>query len=76
MTSSGWGVGGGDGGWGAKPSCTVQHLLMAVGSIPHSGPLSYFSLQPISHNWFNKGFGTCYPVCGMVHLLLNEKNSP
>ena len=43
-------------------------------------PLSYFSFQPLLHDWFNKGRGMCYPVCGMVHikepLLLIGKSSP
>ena len=30
-------------------------------------PLSYFSFQPVLYNWFNKGYGMYYPVCGMVH---------
>ena len=42
--------------------------------------LSYFSFQPVLHDWCNKGCGMCYPVCGMVHikepLLLIEKSSP
>ena len=40
-------------------------------------PLSYFSFQPVLHDWCNKGRGMCYPVFGMVHikepLLLIEK---
>ena len=52
-----------------------------VGSILHGvDPLSYFSLQPVLHDWCNKGRGLCYPVCGMVHikepLLLIGKSSP
>ena len=43
-------------------------------------PLSYFSFQPVLHNWCNKGHGVCYPVCGMMHikepLLLIKKSSP
>ena len=31
-------------------------------------PLSYFSFQPVLHDWCNKGSGMCYPVCGMVHI--------
>ena len=31
-------------------------------------PLSYFLFQPVLHNWFNKGRGMYYPVCGMVHI--------
>ena len=42
-------------------------------------PLSYFSFQPVLHDWCNKGHGMCYPVCGMVHikepLLLIGKSS-
>ena len=40
---------------------------------------SYFSFQPLLHDWCNKGCGMCYPVCGMMHikepLLLIRKNS-
>ena len=43
-------------------------------------PLSYFSFQPVLHNWFNKGRSMCYPVCRLVHikepLLLIGKSSP
>ena len=42
-------------------------------------PLSYFSFQPVLHDWCNKGRGMCYPICGMVHikepLLLIVKSS-
>ena len=31
-------------------------------------PLSYFSFQPVLHDWCNKGCGMYYPVCGMVHI--------
>ena len=30
--------------------------------------------QPVLHDWCNKGFGMCYPVCGMVHII--GKSSP
>ena len=34
-----------------------------VGSILHGvDPLSYFSLQPVLHDWCNKGRGMCYHV--------------
>ena len=40
-------------------------------------PLSYFSFQPVPHDWCNKDRGMCYPVCGMMHikepLLLSER---
>ena len=40
-----------------------------VGSILHEvDPLSYFSFQPVLHDWCNKGRGMYYPVCGMVHI--------
>ena len=43
-------------------------------------PLSYFAFQPVLHDWYNKGRGMCYPVCGFVHikepLLIIRKNSP
>ena len=42
--------------------------------------LSYFSFQPVLHDWCNKGCGMCYSVCQMVHikdpLLLIGKSSP
>ena len=42
-------------------------------------PLSYFSFQPVLHDWCSKGGGMCYPVCGMMHikelLLLIGKSS-
>ena len=28
----------------------------------------YFSFQPVLHDWCNKGCGTYYPVCGMMHI--------
>ena len=30
--------------------------------------LSYFSFQPVLHDWCNKGCGMRYPVCGMMHI--------
>ena len=51
-----------------------------VGSILHVGPYDLFSFQPVLHDWGNKGFGMCHPICGIVHikdpLLLIEKSSP
>ena len=51
-----------------------------VGSILHGvDPLSYFSFQPVLHDWCNKGRGMCYPVSGVMHikerLLLIGKSS-
>ena len=40
-----------------------------VGSILHGvDPLSYFSFQPVLHDWCNKGRDMYYPVCGMIHI--------
>ena len=68
---------------GAGRSSEVERSLVVrwvVGSILHGvDPLSYFSFQPVLHDWCNKGRGMCYPVCGMVHikepLLLIDKSS-
>ena len=39
-----------------------------VGSILHRvDPLSYFSFQPVFHDWYNKGRGMCYPVWDDVY---------
>ena len=68
---------------GAGRSSEVERSLMVrwvVGSILHGvDPLSYFSFQPVLHDWCNKGRSMCYHVCGMVHikepLLLIDKSS-
>ena len=44
-------------------------MRWVVGSILHEAdPLSYFSFQPLLHDWCNKGRGMYYPVYGMVHI--------
>ena len=57
--------------------CTTTDVTKPVAC--HIWPLSYFSFQPVLHDWCNKGHGMCYPVCGMVHikepLLLIDKSS-
>ena len=57
---------------GAGRSSEVERSLMVrwvVGSILHGvDPLSYFSFQPVLHDWCNKGRGMFYPVCGMLHI--------
>ena len=68
---------------GAGRGSEVERSLIVrgvVGSILHEvDPLSYFSFQPVLHDWSNKGRGMYYPVCGMVHikepLLLIDKSS-
>ena len=54
-------------------------IIMKMVIIMMLSPLSYFSFQPVLHDWCNKGRGMCYPVCGMVHikepLLLIGKSS-
>ena len=64
-------------------SRVTMHIYMVrwvVGLILHGmDPLSYFSFQPVLHDWRNKGRGMRYPVCGMMHikepLLLIGKSS-
>ena len=52
---------------GARCSSVVRWV---VGSILHGvDPLSYFSFQPVLHDWCNKGRRMCYPVCRMVLLI-------
>ena len=57
---------------GAGCSSDVERSLMVrwvVGSILHGvDPLSYFSFQPVLHDWCNKGRGMCYPLSGMVDI--------
>ena len=68
---------------GAGRSSEVERSLMVqwvIGSILHGvDPLRYFSFQPVLHDWCNKGWGMCYPVCWMVHikepLLLIDKSN-
>ena len=42
-----------------------------------SALLSYFSFQPVLHDWFNKGSGMYYPVCShdayKITLAANQK---
>ena len=44
------------------------YMLFFYGNPSVYHPLSYFSFQPVIHDWRNKGCGMCYPVCGMVHI--------
>ena len=39
-------------------------------------PLSYFSFQPVLHDWCNKGRGMCYPVYGIVHIKEHFHSEP
>ena len=47
--------------------------------IPYGGPIEPFNIQPVLHDWCNKGHGMYYPVFGTVHikdpLLLIGKSS-
>ena len=46
-----------------------------VGSILHGvDPFSYFSFQPVLHDWCNKGWGMFYHVCGMVHITMKDRS--
>ena len=48
-----------------------------LNSAEASSNSSYFSFQPVLHDWCKKGHGMYYPVCEMMHkkepLLLIEK---
>ena len=33
---------------------------------------SYFSFQPVLHDWCNKGRGMCSPVCMMMHIKITH----
>ena len=60
----------------------VSSISQTVRAFAHGakGRQSYFSFQPVLHDWCNKGHGMCYPVCGIMHLkeplLLIGKSSP
>ena len=58
---------------------TPAQMFVTFEGLLYFLPLSYFSFQPVLHDWCNKGRGMCYPVCGMVHikepLLLIDKSS-
>ena len=64
-------------------SVFCAEVSLKIHSFIHSflkrNPLSYFSFQPVLHDWCNKGCDMYYPVCGMMHikepLLLIDKSS-
>ena len=61
------------------PIVTSRDFFNAASYRDMVDPLSYFSFQPVLHDWCNKDRDMCYPVCGMVHikehLLLIGKSS-
>ena len=30
--------------------------------------MSYFTFQPVLHDWYDNSHGMCYPVCKIVHI--------
>ena len=62
---------------GARCSSVVRVFAHGAMGRRIDPPLSYFSFQPVLHDY--KGCGMCYPVYGMVHikepLLLIVKSS-
>ena len=66
-------------GKGARCSSVVRAFAHGAMGRRIDPPLSYFSFQPVLHDWCNKGCGMYYPVCGMMHikepLLLIGKSS-
>ena len=71
-------MGGGEGGKGAI--VIFKQLRSKTKRSFMVDPLSYFSFQPVLHDWCNKGRDMCHPVFGMMHikepLLLIGKSSP
>ena len=67
-------------GCSSEVECSLM-VRWVIGSILHGvDPLSYFSFQPVLHDWCNKSHGmVCAILCGMVHikepLLLIGKSS-
>ena len=59
---------------------TFAHGAMGRPTDPSWIGKSYFTFQPVFHDWCNKGCCMCYPVCGMVYikdpLLLIGKSCP
>ena len=54
-------------------------MQLVIRSILHGGPIELLLVPASAQNWYIKGYGMCYPGCGMVHikdhLLLFEKSS-
>ena len=50
--------------------CSSMVRVLAHGAMGHqiNPSLSYFSFQPLLHDWCNKDCGMGYPVCGIVHI--------
>ena len=48
--------------------CKLILYVFCDGSIYVYDTVSCLSIQPVLHDWYNKGHGMCYPVCGMVHI--------
>ena len=64
---------------GARYSSMVRAFAHGAMGCQIDPSWSYFSFQPVHHDWCNKGCGMCYPVSGMIHIkepLLIKKNSP
>ena len=56
---------------GVRYSSVVRafaHDAMGRRFDPSWWTLSYFSFQPVLHDWCNKDRGMCYPICGMMHI--------
>ena len=64
---------------GARCSSVVRAFAHGAMGRRIKSSLSYFSFQPVLHDWYKEGRGMCYPVCGMMHikepLLLIGKSS-
>ena len=50
----------------------ILKLHLFVGSILHGGRIELFFVPAHLHDWCNKGRGMCYPVCGMMHIIIKN----
>ena len=62
-----------------KDTLSKTHFRELAQNDCWSSIISYFSFQPVLLDWYNKGRGMYYPVCGMMDikelLLLIGKSS-
>ena len=61
---------GGGGGWVSFlfVSCLVRACNRSSDRSFMVDTLSYFSFQPVPHDWCNKDRGMYYNACGMMHI--------
>ena len=66
--------------WLEREIAQWVHPMKDRSDDPSHHERTLFSLQPVLHDWCNKGRGMCYPVCWTVYIkyphLPIEKSSP